>query len=126
MNDINVISAWACVVAGVMAGAIGGLFFHDEWWLGGYGSWRRRMVRLGHISFFGIGILNLCYALTIRALHWPDPAPAASYALAVAGALMPAVCYLSAWRMPLRHLFAIPVGCVLLGIVGLLWRRAMP
>ena len=126
MNDLNAIIAWACMIAGVVAGVIGGLLFHDERWLGGYSSWRRRMVRLGHISFFGIGLLNLGYALTVDGLHWPEPIPGASVALACAGALMPAVCYLSAWRMPLRYLFAIPVGCVMFGILGLLLRRAMP
>ena len=125
MNDINAISAWLCIAAGVVAGAIGGLFFHDERWLGGYGAWRRRMVRLGHIAFFGIGLLNLAYALTIRGLHWPAPPWQVAWALAAAGTLMPGTCYLAAWRPPLRHLFPIPVACVLAGIVGLLWQRGI-
>jgi len=38
---------------------------------------------------------------------------------------MPACCFLSAWRKPLRHLFPIPVVSVLLGILLLLiaWPR---
>lgn len=126
MNDINAISAWLCMAGGVLSGAAFGLFFHDARWLGGYASWQRRLVRLGHISFFGIGLLNLCYALTIHGLHWPAPPPAVSLALAAAGVLMPATCFLAAWRISLRHLFALPVGCVLVGIVGLLLRRAIP
>lgn len=126
MNDVNAVAAWLCIAAGVIAGAAGGLFFHDERWLGGYAAWRRRLARLGHISFFGIGLLNLSYALTIRGLHWPAPPPAASWALAAAGALMPATCYLAAWRDSFRRLFVIPVGCVLIGVVGLLWQRGIP
>jgi len=38
-------------------------------WLGGYGSWPRRMLRLGHIAFFGLGIINLAFALTARTLE---------------------------------------------------------
>jgi hypothetical protein len=123
MNDINAIAAWACIAAGVFSGAASGLFFHDERWLGGYGSWPRRMLRLGHISFFGIGLLNLAYALTLHVIGWPAPPAGLSWALAAAGALMPGVCYLAAWRMPLRRLFALPVGCVLLAVGGLLWWR---
>jgi len=126
MNDINTIAAWVCVAAGVISGAIGGLFFYRESWLGGYPSWPRRLVRLGHISFLGIGLLNLSYALTIHALDWPAPPMVVSAALALAGVFMPVACYLAAWRKPLRHLFVIPVGCVLIGVVGLLWWRVMP
>ena len=41
------------------------MFFHGEDWLGGYGSWRRRMLRLGHISMIGTGLLNLAFALSV-------------------------------------------------------------
>jgi hypothetical protein len=123
MNDLNAIAAWACIAAGAVSGTVSGLFFHDRAWLGGYGSWRRRLLRLGHISFFGIGLLNLAYAVTLHVIGWPAPPVGVSWALAAAGGLMPGVCYLAAWRMPLRHLFALPVGCVLLGVGGLMWRR---
>jgi hypothetical protein len=43
--------------------------------------------------------------------------------LLASGLLMPLVCYLSAWRKPLRHLFALPVLCVLVGVGGLLAER---
>ena len=35
---------------GVVSGATIGLFFHREAFLGGYDTWRRRLVRLGHPS----------------------------------------------------------------------------
>ena len=34
---------------------------------------------------------------------------------------MPAVCYLSAWRQPFRHLFFVPVTCMVLGVALFLW-----
>jgi len=124
MNDLNAIAAWIAVVAGVVTGAAAGLFFHDQHWLGGYNAWPRRISRLGHISFFGIAALNFGYCLTVRRLGWPD-ATVPSVALAAANFLMPAVCYLSAWKKPLRQLFFLPVACVLLGAGGLLWRRLL-
>jgi hypothetical protein len=122
-TDINAISAWAGVLAGLLVGVIFGTRFHDPNWLGGYASWPRRMLRLGHISFFGIAMLNLAYAVTLKHLGWPAPPPFASVALASANVLMPAACGLAAWRPSWRNVFALPVACVLCGVGGLLWSR---
>src|ERR1035437_8652833 len=64
---INIQVAWVGFLLGCLVGAIPGLFFHNSDWLGGYASWQRRMIRLAHIAFFGIGFLNLSFALTSRA-----------------------------------------------------------
>jgi len=125
MSDINAIAGWAGMLLGVVSGAIVGLWFHEEHWLGGYGSWRRRMMRLGHIAFFGIGILNVLYAVTVARLGWEVRWPVGSWGLAITGVLMPGVCFLAAWRKPLRHLFVVPVVCVTAGIVGLLVGRIL-
>ena len=101
--------AWGGVLAGMVSGGLMGLCFHNDQWLGGYGSWPRRMLRLGHISFFGIAFLNFAYANTATI------ASAGAYAawispLLIAGAiLMPSVCVLAALHKPLRHLFPLPV-----------------
>ena len=114
MAEVHLAATWIGVLAGMLAGAALGLFFHGEGWLGGYGSWRRRLLRLGHVSLFGIALLNLAFALPARAGGWaaaPPPGSGAASALWVAGAvLMPTVCALAAWRKPLRHLFVLPVG----------------
>jgi hypothetical protein len=34
---------------------------------------------------------------------------------------MPAVCFLSAWREPFRHLFFIPVAALILATADFLW-----
>jgi uncharacterized membrane protein len=68
------------------------------------------MTRLGHIAFFGTGLLNLSFALTILTLEIRNPLTNAASPLFIAGAVsMSAVCYASAARKPLRHLFFIPV-----------------
>ena len=41
MGDINLTTAWLAILAGLITGTASGLFFHDESWMGGYGSWRR-------------------------------------------------------------------------------------
>jgi hypothetical protein len=122
-SDLNIFVAWLGILAGVAVGVVQGLFFHREEWLGGYASWRRRLMRLGHVSFFGIALLNLALAWTIHNPGWRPDSSVPAAALASAQVLMPAVCYLAAWRPPLRRLFFVPVGCVLLGVIGLLIER---
>ena len=82
-------------------------------------------MRLGHVSFFGIALLNLAFAWTIHNPGWRPGSSVPAAALASAQALMPAVCYLAAWRPPLRRLFFVPVGSVLIGIGGLLMERIL-
>lgn len=116
-----IVAGWTSFLGGAASGIVLGLFFRDERWLGGYGSWRRRLLRLGHIAFFGLGFVNLLFGLSIRA--YPVPAAHASLAsMALIGsvATMSPVCFLSAWRPALRHLFPVPVAGLVIGIVALL------
>ena len=112
---INITAAWFGFALGCISGAVPGLFFHKQDWLGGYTSWPRRLIRLGHISFFGIGFLNLGMGLTSKVLG--AASPAASILILVGAVAMPAVCYASAFRPAFRHLFFIPAGSVLLSII---------
>ena len=116
---LNLLIGWISMVAGATSGAVIGLFFHKENWMGGYGSLRRRMIRLGHIAFFGLGILNVLFALTLVAVP-SSYSRVASAGFATAVVAMPACCFLTAWRPALRRLFPIPVAAVLVGIGGLL------
>ena len=124
---LNLIAGWLGMLAGVLSGAVLGLFFHREDWMGGYGSYRRRLARLGHIAFFGLGFLNLIFAATIAQLPVTGNAlSTASWALICGAATMPLCCFLSAWRKPLRHLFPIPVLSVTTGLLAILiggWPR---
>src|ERR1035441_3707039 len=62
----NLILAWLWILLGFISGMALGMFFHGENWLGGYGSFKRRMYRLGHISFFGLGAVYLLFCLTVQ------------------------------------------------------------
>lgn len=80
---MNLQAAWIGLLLGCVAGAIPGLSFYGSDWLGGYASWQRRLTRLAHISFFGIGFINLAFALTARALGLEAGLRAASILLVV-------------------------------------------
>ena len=127
MPTINLVGGWLGMLAGVLSGAVVGLFFHRDDWMGGYGSYRRRLTRLGHISFFGLGFLNLVFVATSTQLFLDGICLAiASRALIVGAVTMPLCCFLSAWRKPLRCLFPGPVFAVTTGILSILvgwWKR---
>ena len=112
---INITAAWIGFALGCISGAIPGLFFHKQDWLGGYTSWSRRLIRLAHISFFGIGFLNLGLGLTSHVLGLTSPR--ASTLMLVGAVMMPTICYASAFRPVFRNLFFIPAGSVLLSIL---------
>lgn len=121
MAFVNLLAGWIGMLAGVVSGAVIGLRFHDDTWLGGYASFRRRMLRLGHISFFGLGFLNLLFALSVGALAPPPIHLQVASVSFIAGAVtMPLCCFLTAWHPPLRHLFPVPVLAVAAGIMTLL------
>ncbi len=108
-HTLNWTAGWFLVLAGIVAGALLGLGFHRPDFLGGYDSFRRRLLRLGHIALMALGIVNVVFGLS----PWPEPgslaAAVAGPAFLTAGITMPLVCFLAAWREKFRHLFFIPV-----------------
>lgn len=114
---LNESFGWTWLLAGTVSGLALGLRFHREEWMGGYGSLRRRMIRLGHISFFGLGFLNILFALeAARAGLSPAWLAVASWALVTGGVTMPVCCGLMAWRPVFQPAFAVPVASLLLGV----------
>lgn len=115
-------AAWIGICLGCVAGAIQGLFFHGETWLGGYNSWPRRMLRLGHISLVAIGLINLAFALTVTVLGISEDIVWPSRLLIFGAITMPLFCYLSAFRDSFRHLFFIPALSVIAATAMAMWR----
>ena len=113
--QLNLSIAWLWLVLGVLSGLALGLFFHKEEWMGGYASFRRRLYRLGHISFFGLGLLNFMYYVTATSADLqPPPPPLAGWAFLVGAVTMPVCCFCVAHRPGWRLGFAIPVLSLLL------------
>jgi len=111
----NFYAAWIGIALGFISGAIIGLFFHKEEWMGGYNSWERRIVRLGHISFFGLAFINFMYALSNTYLKIEEQFPIISILLIIAAISMPSVCFLSAYKKNFRNLFFIPTTSLIVG-----------
>jgi hypothetical protein len=107
--EINLMAAWVGVLLGVLGGMGMGMFFHREDWLGGYGSFQRRMYRLGHISFFGLAILNFMWFSTAFFVEFGFREQVAAWCFVFGAATMPMACLLTAHAPRLRPLFAVPV-----------------
>lgn len=119
--NLHILIGWGSMLLGVVAGAVIGLFFHKDAWAGGYNSFPRRMIRLGHISFFGLGFINLLFGLTLQVIILPAIyIRVASYGFLAGAITMPLSCFLTARWKSFRHLFPLPVISVLAGIVSIL------
>jgi hypothetical protein len=109
------------MLGGVFSGAVMGIFFHQTDWLGGYPSYRRRLFRLGHISFFGLGFLNMFFALGALPFYVDESAAMLASNCFIAGVItMPICCFLAAWHSSATALFVVPVLSVMVGVVAVL------
>jgi len=114
--QLNLFIAWLWIWVGIIAGLALGLNFHRENWLGGYTSFKRRMYRLAHISFFGLGAVNLLFWLTMKTFPTPSSLLAvASWALVVGAITMPVCCVLMAHFPKMHLIFSVPVISLLAG-----------
>jgi hypothetical protein len=119
---LNLLAAWLGVTLGVLSGLALGLSFHREDWLGGYGSFARRMYRLAHISLFGLAILNLLFFFTATYLANAGlVTTVASWAFVIGAASMPVCCVLKLRLPASRMLFTVPVLSLLTGAGLTLW-----
>lgn len=124
---LNLAFGWIWITMGFLSGAMLGMGFHKENFMGGYGSWERRLTRLGHIAFFGMGFLNVLFGLTglyfgeayMEQTIWKI----ASYLFFFGGCWMPICCFVVAKKQGAKSIFVIPV--VLLTAGGILFSLMM-
>ena len=117
-HPINWTAGWCLILAAFVSGACIGLFFHRDGFWGGYGSFRRRIVRLGHVALAALGMMNVLFSVAV--IRTGASANASSILLIVGAIAMPTVCFLSGWRSTFRHLFFIPVLSLMTAVVLIL------
>jgi hypothetical protein len=117
---LNLAFAWMWILFGFLSGAALGMRFQGENWMGGYASFPRRLYRLGHISFFGLGLINFLFAITLHVFAIKSPiVEFAGYAFIIGGVLMPICCVVMAHKPAFNAaaVFAAPVSSLLTGAV---------
>jgi amino acid permease len=92
-------------------------------WAGGYGSFRRQALRLGHVAAFALGVINVLYGVSSEALGELPPwaAIGGSSAMIAGGFLMPMVCLAAAWRRGLKVFFPLPATFVAVALGVQIW-----
>ncbi len=116
--SLNLAFAWLWMLPGFGSGMLLGMNFHREEWLGGHGTLKRRIYRLAHISFFGLGIVNLAFYVMVKLAGLSGACvTVASLAFVAGGVLMPACCLVMARWPGTRMIFAAPVVCLITGAV---------
>ena len=125
---LNETFGWLWITLGFLSGALIGLGFLRDDFLGGYDSRPRRLIRLAHISFFGLGFINVLFATgSAPAVLAALAAPllrVASWGLIAGAVLMPTCCLLVAWRAGLKPLFAAPVAALICAGLACVWGGA--
>src|SRR5690349_8618368 len=100
---------WASACLGVATGMVMGLWSFDgplpsPAWLGEYPDTARRLARLGHIAFFGLGILDLLLAYELRrSALGPRLRYVASRSMIFGNVFLPLTLFASAAYRPLKY-----------------------
>ncbi len=116
VHPLNWYAGWILILTAFISGAGIGRFFHREDFWGGYTSFRRRLVRLGHIALAALGMLNVLFSVATPA--GPSTSLRVASLLLLIGAVsMGSICFLTGWRESFRRLFFIPVTSLLLAVV---------
>lgn len=114
---------WLSTCLGVISGSIMGLWSFDgpfsiPAWLGEYDQTSRRLARLGHIAFFGLGILNILVAGELRRSRLGlSGRRTASWAMNFGNVFLPLTLFAAAAYHPLKYGMGAPVLAVLLALV---------
>jgi hypothetical protein len=122
---INVQFGWAWMCLGLIFGMILGMWAEGEKWLGGYASITRRYLRLAHVAFIALSIINILYGKELATVDLPMPLKnIASYLMMFGAAGVPLTCISAAFFRKTRYFLPLPALAVFAGtsilVVGLL------
>lgn len=122
-QDWNRCIGWWSLAVGIAVGLVIGLWSFDgpvatPTWIGGYADTSRRLLRLGHIAFIGLGLLSIVLADELGRSSLGAPARRlASRLMAVGNIFLPVLLVgASMWR-PLKYLMGVPATCVFVAMV---------
>lgn len=122
-RDWNSTVGWTCLAVGVGTGLVLGLWSFDgpvavPAWIGAYGDTSRRLVRLGHIAFIGLGILNILLGRELpRSALGAGGRRIASLAMNFGNIFLPLALFAAGAYRPLKLLMAPPALSVFLALV---------
>jgi hypothetical protein len=113
---------WVSTCLGAATGLILGLWSFDgpfavPAWLGEYDQTSRRLARLGHIAFFGLGILNLLLAYELKRTTLGSLGRrTASWAMNFGNVFLPLTLFAAAVYRPLKYSMSVPALAVFVAL----------
>jgi hypothetical protein len=119
----NRVVGWTSLMVGVAVGLVMGLWSFDgplqpPAWIGEYADTSRRLVRLGHIAFIGLGLINILMEreLAQSALR-PAARALASWSMTIGNVLLPITLFAAAAFRPSKYFMAVPASAVFLALL---------
>jgi len=114
MGELNVTFGWLWINGGIISGMIMGL-----WSFAGplkcppgmeeYSSLRRRFIRLGHVAFIALPILNILLGRELDSMNISDLLKyTASYAMIFTAVGMPLGCFVAAFKNSFKYFLILP------------------
>ncbi len=119
----NRLVGWTSMAVGATTGLMMGLWSFNgpmdtPTWLGEYADVSRRLARLGHIAFFGLGILNVLLAGELMRSTLSDAARRVALATMNFGNIfLPVTLFAAAAYHPAKYLLPVPAMSVTVALV---------
>jgi hypothetical protein len=118
IGEINVIFGWVWICLGFIVGMTLGLWAEGENWLGGYASATRRYLRLGHVAFIALPIINIIYGNELVLADLGDSMKYIGSYLMIFGAVgVPITCISAAFIRKTRYFLPLPASAILVGMI---------
>jgi hypothetical protein len=127
----NIVFGWVWMNLGFITGLILGTKVEQfglnalregPTWMDGYSSVPRRLLRLGHVAFIMLPVLNILFGMHIDGTPLPVGWKAAgSYALVFGAVGVPVLCVVAAFYRPAKVLLGVPATAVLFANLVIAW-----
>lgn len=122
-TSLNLAVGWASLAVGAITGLVLGIWSFGgpipvPEWIGDYDALPRRLLRLGHIAFFGLGILNIALAHHLRRTRtFGFPSGLSLGAMNLGNIFLPLTLIAAAAYEPAKYLMSLPAIAVTLALV---------
>jgi len=121
-SDFSRAIALTSLLLGAVSGLVIGLWsfggpLPEPAWVGGYSELPRRLIRLGHIALFALGMINLMLARQHADFGLPERTTRlALAAMNIGNLLMPALLFVTVFLPAMKYLLAVPALAVSLAL----------
>lgn len=118
LGEINIMFGWIWMCIGFIFGMILGMWAEGETWLGGYVSLKRRYLRLAHVAFIALPIINILYGKELSSSILPVSVARLGSLLMIIGAIgIPLTCISATFFRKTKYFLPLPASAVLVGTV---------